>query len=227
MKILSLKNIKGHKEEFYESSERIINRSISLLKKEKQFNNDFEISYELYSKITGRNHFGKAALQCFMANIYNIQPLLDPEIKKIRYEISNRTSHDLIAYIYVRLNKELINFPFQGNRTLNFESIKKAIKLNNNYKPYKVKTDYNENFFIDKNRKSPVRGESDHIIVYKYFENLFKSDKYKKIIRKIYDKNVYDWANGYMKEMDFFPMSQHYALFSIAKTLNILTLDLK
>ena len=58
-----------------------------------------------------------------MANIYFIEPLIDPDIRKIKYNISGSFSHDLIAYIYVRFAHDLIFFPFQNNRTLSLESI--------------------------------------------------------------------------------------------------------
>ena len=227
IKILSLKNIKGYKQKFYNSTEILLNRSVSLLKKEKKFNNDYEITSKLYSTSIGKYHFGKASFQCFMANIYNIQPLMDPEIRKIKFEISNKTSHDLIAYIYIRLAKELINFPFQRNRILNFESIKKAIKLNSNFKPYKRKIDYNKNFYIDKYRKSPARGLSNSNKVYEYLEKLFNSSNNYNNLGKIYNNNVIDWANDYMKKTNFFPFSQHYALLAIEKTLNLLSLNKK
>ena len=217
IKTISLKNIKSHKEEFYNSSLKLLNRTISLLKK-KKFYNDFEIAFELYLAV-GRNHFGKAAVQSFMANIYALQPLMDPEIRKIKYEISNSTCHDLISYLYVRFSKELIQFPFQGNRTLNNKSIKKALTLNNKIKPYERKSDYNSNFYIDKTKKSPVVGSTSESKIYKYLMDLFKSPKYLNIVKNIYDNNVINWANEYSKTNSF-PLSQHYALLAIAKTLN-------
>ena len=60
---------------------------------------------------------------------------MDPDIKKIKFNINGNLSHDLIAYIYIRFAHELINFPFQGNRTLNSESITKASQLNKNFTP--------------------------------------------------------------------------------------------
>lgn len=228
IELISIKNIQGHREEFYNSSEKLLNRSISFLKKKKKFNNDFEIAFELNSRTEVRNHNGRSAAECFMANIYNIQPLMDPEIRKIKYEISNKTSHDLIAYLYVRFCKELVTFPFQGNRTLNYKSIKKAIKLNNNFKPYERKSDYNDNFFIDKKKESPVIGASNKNRVYEYLKKFFQSTKYFNLIKKIYDKNVFNWANEYIGKTNFHPLSQHYALLAISKIyLNCLSLKHK
>ena len=223
---LSLKHIIGNEKEIYNSSKRCLYRSISLLKNQKKFNNDYEISYSLYSKTVGRNHFGKSALENFLINIYILQPLLDPDIKKIKFDINNKTSHDLIAFIYVRFAHDLINFPFQGNRTLNLESIKKAERLNAKLKRYKIKSNINKNFYIDKHRRiSSFISFLDTTNPYDYLQELFKSPKYFKIINKIYDKNVYNWANEYMNKTNYHPLSQHYALLAIAKTLEYLSIN--
>jgi hypothetical protein len=83
IKFISSRNIKGHSREFYNSSKRVLNRSINLLKNEKNFSNDYEISYYIYNKALGRNHFGKSALEGFISNFYTISPLMDPVIKKL------------------------------------------------------------------------------------------------------------------------------------------------
>jgi len=212
-----LKSIKFHEKEFYYSSEKIFDRSIIFLKSQKAFNNDYEISFDIHSKCMGRNHFGKSAFQNFMTNIYILQPLMDPEINKIKFDVNNSKPHDLIAYIMVRFAHDLIYFPFQGNRTLNVESIKKAERLNNHMKPYKKKIDYNKNFFIDNSRKSPVNFTGNTSNAFTYFDELVNSSKYINAVNKLYDKDVYDWANEYRYKTNYHPLTHHYALLSIVK----------
>ena len=220
-----MRDITGHEKEFFCSSEKVFKRSIFELKKEKTFNNDYEISFYLYSKAQGRNHFGRAALENFMANVYILQPLMDPEIKKIRYDINNATCHDLIAYIFTRFAPELLYFPFQGYRILNLESIRKAEKLNNNYRPYKKSFEFNKNFYIDNKRLYPINSTKNNEDAYDYLTKLFRSSNYLKIINKIYDKSVYDWANEYSYKTNYHPYTQHYSLLAIAITLNNLQLN--
>ena len=76
-----------------------------------------------------RYHFGKAAVEKFLINSYTLQPMIDPDIRQIRIDFNEDHQKDLIAYIYARLCHDLIYFPFQGNRVLSYESIKKAEKL--------------------------------------------------------------------------------------------------
>lgn len=210
IKSLSSRNIKGHSQEFYNSSERLFNRSISILKEVKNLDNDYEISYNLYNKAIERNHFGKSALEDFIAKIYTIQPLMDPDIKKNKFEVNEESSKDLLAYIYVRFAHDLIYFPFQGNRILELKSIEKAEKLNLKRIPYKIKSNYNPNFYIDNKRISPSLPSLKTENPYSFFYYLFKKTKYKKLINKIYDMNVYKWANEYIEKTKYHPLSQHF-----------------
>jgi hypothetical protein len=227
IKRLSSIKIFGHEEEFYNSSMRILNRSISILKSGKKYMNDYEISYDLYSKSVGRNHCGKGALERFITNTYTLHPLMDPEIKKIKYKMDNISDY-LMAYIYIRFAKELINFPFQGNRSINLESIKKAEKLNNEYIPYEIKADYNKKFYIDCKKKitnySLVDNENPED-GYQYLKKLIRSSKYEKLLNKVYDNKVFDWANEHAQKSNYHPLRHHYALLAIAKTLEILSMN--
>ena len=67
-------------------------------------------------------------MEGFLENIYILEPIIDPDIQKIKFDINGKFSHDLIACVYFRFSRGLLSFPFQGNRTLSSESIKKASK---------------------------------------------------------------------------------------------------
>ena len=224
---ISSRDILGHSEEFFNSSKRLLNRSISILKNIKTFKNDFEISYFLYSKTVGRNHFGRGALEGFMINYYSLQPLMDPEIKQIKFDINKISSYDLIIYIYVRFAPDLLKFPVQGNRSFYLESIKKAEKLNSRMSPYKIKTNYNKFFYIDRNRTSPAFQSKNNTNIYKYLNELFKSTKYIQILNKLYDTNIYNWASSYSQQTSYYPFRHHYALLAIVVSLEYLSLNEK
>ena len=227
IKKISYNNITGHKLEFFDSSMRIFNRSISFLKRKRTFSNDYEISSYLYDKAIGKNHFGKFASQEFMANIYTLQPLMDPDIKKIKFNINEKSSHDLISYIYVRFAHDLINFPFQGNRKLELESIKKAKSLNKKLIPYVIKSDYNKNFYIDYKRNYFSSFSGDNKNVNDYLIHLFRSSRFIKILKEKYDNNILYWANNFSRMSNYFPFKHHFAFLAIAITLEILSVNEK
>ena len=150
------RDIDNHKK-FYDSSKRLLNRSINRLKEERKYNDNYELSIDLYIRGEGSNHFGKACVESFISNEYKLEPSSDPDIKKLKISNTNdKLIHNLVAYIYVRFCHVLIDFPFDGKRNLNYSNIEIAEKINNKNFPYKIKSDYNKHFFIDDKRKSPV-----------------------------------------------------------------------
>jgi hypothetical protein len=218
------KEIRGHIEEFYNSSLRLCNRSMILLNQSKTYYNDYEIAADFYWKGRTRHHYGKAALESFLSNIYILHPLIDPDIKQIKFDINEKSTHDLIAYIFVRFAHDMIYIPFEGKRELNKESIKKAEKLNKKLPPYKIKSNYNKNFYIDIERnyqRPPSKGNNAN----EYLRKVFKSQKFINIINQIYDKRVYNWAKQYSKKSNYFPLRHGYGLYAVAKTLEDLSLN--
>lgn len=218
-KYLSLrsKEITGHSYEFYDSSNTILNRSLDLLMKNKSYKNDYEITADFYSKGCMRNHCSKMSVYNFLFNIYTFFPLLDSDIKKIKYDM-NDDSKDLIVYIYIRFGYELINFPFQGNRTINASSIKKALNLAKRLPPYTIKSDYNKHFYIDLERKSPNIGCEEKNNIYSYLNQLYKSNKFIHSFSKIYDNDIYQIANEYMRRIKV--ENNGYSFLAISKVIN-------
>ena len=214
--------IKGYEKEFSDSLLRMLNRSIDFIKKKNTSKNEYELAYTLHTEFLCKNHYGKAALKSFLRNWYSFEPLMDPDLKLLKYDIEDEFPHDLLAYIYIRFAPDLISFPFEGNRILNNKSIIKATKLNNELNPYKIMNDYNENFYIDLKRKLPVKEPNNVKNEEKYLKNLFKSKDFFTKINKIYDKNVLEWANEYEKISKHFPLRQNFALLAIAKVLEYL-----
>ena len=195
----------GYNSNFYNSSIRLCNRSVTFLKDHNIYYNDYEISADLYSKGRNRHHFGKLIIEQLLSNTYILCPLLDPDILQIDYEISDHSHLDLISYIYVRFSHNLLKFPFVGKRRLTDASLKKAEKLNKNNPPYRPKIDYNKNFYINKKRYITISSSSSSIKTnsteqYKYIEKLFNySELYFNII-KFYDNTVYYKAKNYSEK---------------------------
>jgi len=142
-----------------------------------------------------------------------------------KFDISRNTSHDLLAYIYIRFANNLIYFPFQGNRTIDSKSIKKAEKLNKLIPPYKIKKNFNKNFFIDIKKQSPIPLSNETKDADEYLKKLFKTKSFITTINKIYDDNVYNWAKEYSKKSNYFPLTHGYSLLAIAKTIEYISLN--
>ena len=210
--------------EFYYSSKRILERSINRIKNENKFN-DYELSSVLESRSISLYHYGRETVESFFANIYRLEPLSDPELKKLKLNINEKTFHDLITYIYFRFAKDLINIPIQGNRTLGNESIEKAIKLNKKIPPYIRKSDFNKNFYIDTERKSPLSSSKDMSQPIYYIKKIIKDKEFLNSLNKKYNTSVYEWAEHHSKISNYFPLRHQYGLLAIVKVLDYLSLN--
>ena len=211
---------RGYILQFYNSSIRLCNRSISLLKMKKTYYNEYEIAHDFYLKGRTRHHFGKTAFEVFLGNEYILYPLIDPDIIQVKYDISPKTNNDLIAYIYARLAPDLLFIPFDSKKKISEESISKAEKLNKLFGAYKVKSDYNHNFYIDNKRKMPAHPSSfskKNKNVTEYLKDYFKSSKFIKIFNKIYDKNIYYKARKSNK------IYRETSLFAVARIIKDLS----
>ena len=217
--------IMNQTKKFYSSSKRLLERSLNLVMKGKKYNNDYDISSALWQKGGNTIHFGKASLIGFLTNKYSFQILMDPDLKKLKFDTEKNSSQDLLAYIYIRFSPDLINFPFERNRILNKESIKKAEKLNKKIPPYKIKLDYNKNFYIDNERNyTSFSGDNN---AKDFVMSLFKSSKFTRIINEVYNNEVYDWAIQYSKKQILFPFKHLFGLLSVYKTLEDISLNRK
>lgn len=224
-KLCSLENkIINYGEEFYSSSFRLCNRSINILSKQKTYTNEYELSSLFYSKGILRNNLCKLGIERFLSNIYSLQPLLDPDIRKLKFNLNKKYPHDLLAYIYVRFSNELIHFPIEGNRIINSESIKKAEMINKNISSYKIKSHLNKNFYIDYDRKSPFPNSNDNIGYNEYFQNFFKSSKFFDSINKVFKNDTYKLIQDSNKKVNDVCLKQKYGLLALAITIELANL---
>ena len=220
------RKIIGHQKEFYEATLRLCNRSVELFKKKKTYKNDYEIAGDLYKRGRTRSHYGTASYENFISNTYSFQPMIDSDINRIKLDIKDSLALDIESYILVRFAHNLINFPFDGKRFLNPESIKKAEILNKKFE-YLNKFDFKQNFYIDKKRKCPV---SLNDIKYnkdanEYIKDLVNSNKIYYYINKVYDDSVYKWSIEKIERTKFFPFRHIYSLLAIAKKLEDISIN--
>ena len=160
-----------------------------------------------------------------MKNWYSIQILVDPDLQQIKFNINGtNTSQDILAYIYTRFAPELLNIPFERNRKINDLSRQKALKLNKLMPPYQVKYDFNTNFYIDIERKTPVDFSNDNDDE-NYLISFFNSKKFIRKIKYLFNSQIYDWAVEHSKNSNLFPFRHLYGLFTIYKILDNLSIN--
>ena len=223
------KEIKAQKKEFLYATKRICMKSIEILKQTKTYKNEFEITADLYYRGRTRSHFGTEAYENFIANKFNLQPLIDSDIRQIKFNIEGKLSHDLLSYLIIKIAPDLINFPIQGKRFINPNSIKLAKNLNKKIGLYEKKYDFKDNFYIDTNRKCPASSRFDlkYNDVQNYINEIINSKKIYQYIHKIYNDSVYKWSIEYINRTNYHPLRHIYSLLAIAKTLEDISINQK
>ena len=135
--------------------------------------------------------------------------------------------HDLIAYIYFRFAYDLLNIQIEGNRFLNPLSVKKAGILNKRNSRYEIKSDLNENFYIDIERKGPVPASNFDINVENYLKDFFKSYKFYQDIKKYYINDIDEFGKEYILKSESFSLNYINGFLAIYKTVECLALNEK
>lgn len=100
------------------------------------------ITLLLYRDTISRHHFGKSNVESLFSNVFSLDPLMDPELRKLK--INSPLCQDtklLMAVLLARYCPDLLEFPFQGGRFISRETISYAKSLNEKNPFVKIKND--------------------------------------------------------------------------------------
>ena len=87
-----------------------------------------------YKDTRGRFHFGKAVVEDWFSGRISLTPLQDSLLHKLKHNSAGCSDQNLlVAVIYDRYNKDLLNFEFEGGRELKSETREYARMLNRKY----------------------------------------------------------------------------------------------
>ena len=87
--------------------------------------------------------------------------------------------------------------------------------------------DLNKNYYIDIKRISPVHSSIKSKNVDDYVIGYIKQYNFKKNIKKVYGKEIYQWIIEQGKNTNFFPLRHLYALLAIEITIHYISLNNK
>ena len=95
-----------------------------------------DLTQSLYKETRCRFHFGRDAVESYFANDIKCTPLIDADLFKLR--TNGRGCSDknlLVAIIFDRYQKELLQFPFEGGRKIEEATLEYARTLNRKFPP--------------------------------------------------------------------------------------------
>ena len=121
-----------------DSIDKLIDKAYEIIGEKFHINNSNSVEYplHLHRETRCRSHFGKAAVEDYFSNLYTFQPLIDPDLRRIRLSEPECLDNNLLmAMIYVRYCPKLLEFKFEGNRSISKNTIAFANQINNKF-PY-------------------------------------------------------------------------------------------
>lgn len=96
--------------------------------------NSIDIPQYLYQETRCRNHFGKLLVGYYFQNVRVLSPALDPLVRTLRLNTDECSDINLLMFLFfLRYEPALLEFPFEGKRSFNLNTIDFARKLNERF----------------------------------------------------------------------------------------------
>lgn len=218
--------------ELYESNFGLRTRALEGIKNNyfsnKADNNPFDtyLMPLIFRHTECRHHFGKEILYYYLSNVYCLSPLLSHDLYRLQLHNNECVDNNmLMALIFVRYYPELLDFPIQGNRVIDSETIEAARKICNEY-PY---TEYNntEEFEIslsDEKMDFPAYScdRIDKNEIRQYMFDLFSTSCIHDRFCSNFNEELYLFANDHAVNNDFHALRHCNSVLAITKTLQII-----
>ncbi|MCR5344074.1 MAG: hypothetical protein K6E70_12020 [Butyrivibrio sp.] len=173
----------------------------------------------MYRETRNRVHFGKSIWDAYLGREYRVSPLLDPDFQKIALSADGCEDDDLLmAVIFIRFGKGIIDFPVQGGRSIDAETIEFAKKINEKYpfsyseiaKSVGVSAEINNGSKYRRNNQALTKKQVEDKI-----ENIFYSEEIRKFICKAYGRSIYNYICYTMNNKKSNRLSHAYAAIAI------------
>ena len=186
-----------------------------------------DMTLNLYRETRCRNHFGKDVVENFLGGLVKYSPLLDPQLHKLKlHDRKCRDNNLLIAVIFDRYCRDILNFKFNGNRKIDGATLDYAQKINHHF-PFaqnnehvnhgimSLRTSYKRPDAILQRQSSGFSKKE----INRFVENLFYSKYLNGLLLTLYDNEIYDYILNDMKTKKYQPLENVYVALSITTVL--------
>lgn len=222
--------------EMSKSIASIINGAYKVVREKYHLKDDDAKKLLLYLRrdVRDSSHFGKWGAEDYFYNIYTLSPLLDPELRKLRLSVPECPDDNLLmAIMYARYCPKLLDFKYEGGRSMSPETIEYAYSLYGKFPVdqsilvHNAKSQDGEFHIITmdsrvseyiKNHK--MNKEIQKGVPEKYMKSIFDSTSFRKLFATCFDEEIYDFAKSSYQKASYFPMRECYAIIGITKVIN-------
>ena len=177
-----------------------------------------ELPRHQYYDIRCRNHFGKSTVEAYMSNAFDFTPLIDPELRKIKFSDSKCDDSMLLYSIMLaRYCPDLLEFKFDSGRFIEKSTIEYAKKINEKY-PFKLKKREIVSYLntdSDETETSDLSdGDCEDFVL-----KAFKSKAFRGMFAQCFPLRVYDKVLCGIPKQNFHPLMDAYACISAVRML--------
>lgn len=219
------------------SIENVLNSSLRAVSDKYQITdaNSKDIPQLLYYETRSRYHFGKDLLCNYFINTVLLTPAIDPEVRTLKlYTPECSDANLLIALLFTRFQPDLLNFPFNSNRSIASETLDYAQKLNERFPRNTTTDDFdatNFNLLPNDARVEEIlaSGSNNPNIPGNLPENclkvIFESSKNYGLFLSSFDEELYRYATIYYTSHTSGRNRPMYAVCGVTKVLEDLEIS--
>ncbi|MCR4664311.1 MAG: hypothetical protein K5660_02995 [Paludibacteraceae bacterium] len=201
--------------------ENVLSRSVRCVCEKYGISEDSpSVGHHLYRETRCRYHFGKSIVESIAQGVYPLSPLLDKRLHCLRRNFEDSDDlNGLIALIFVRYCPELLQFPFQGGRHIELDTLTKAKSLSemHHWKKDANRMDASD-FHLPVNTNYENANDSWKIAdVEDYFKRIIFSEKVKVLVKRYFHVDLLDL---YAKRIDRKDYKTWDAMLAVVKLLD-------
>ena len=193
-------------------------------------NNSINCPEYLYWETRCRSHYGKASVESYFSNVYDLTPLIDSDLCRIKRHTAEGSDNDyLMALMFTRYCPKLLDFKVEGGRSISQETIRFAQEINKKFPIDKsvfdktVRTDFNvelsDQSVIDTLNNGEKRGAVQWGEPDKYLKRVFDSNSFRSLFCTYFDDEIYRFADKWVTNHNYFPMRECYAVIGLTKVI--------
>lgn len=178
------------------------------------------LAMNLYRETRCRNHFGKDNVEHYLRGSYKFNPLLDPDLHKLKLTHGDCQDRNLLmAVIFGRYSRDLLDFPFEGGRSIAPETKACAIALNDRF-PYGSSGKQRITAEVEAAPQSE-NYEEIHTLpaVRSHVEALFRCPGIKDPFVALFGEKTYNAVCDSIVKRSYFKLQETYGVIAISKLI--------
>ncbi|MBE5847444.1 MAG: hypothetical protein E7300_07145 [Lachnospiraceae bacterium] len=186
----------------------------------------------LFRRTYNRSHFGRNCMESCISNVFRLEPIIDPDLYKVRLTTQECSDPNLLyTLILVRYSPKVLDYPFEGGRRLDPNTVAYAKELCRKHPYHADSGPRGKGFEMPPSIRQSLKAyaelptmtpKADAETIKSGILEEFLSERTRITFTKVFDKSLYEYAERYVKEHKYFPLRECNAVLAIVKVLDMI-----